>query len=285
MTFRVHNKFQHDGREWAVGEYNNRKDGRNEFGNAIHALDQSQSYGLVPTVEKGEVTDVKLTSSPEVPGLTLESLAPELRNRFSAALAWSAKQAGVKVEPELLEAVKEGRNLKAERDSEAEFQRETRRADFDLEAAYLTRDALKAETLTALDEGRDADAKAAMERLGAVKQDIKGYWNPNKPRPLVEQPLSENEKLEVQLNEMTTAEELQQEAAGLAIAEFGKQAAEALSRGDVDAHDAAIEKVRHYTDLHKTAKKTEEPAEEKGGSHADRLRQQRSANQGEGKSR
>lgn len=248
MDFRIHNKFSHDGREWAVGEYNNRKDGQRDFANAIHAVDGSQSYGMIPTVEEGQVTDVRLTSKPEVAGLDMATLAPELRNRFASALEWSAKQAGSKVEPEMLDAIREGRNLKSERESEAEFQRETRNADFDLESAYLLRDALKEQVHEAFDAGRDDEAKAAAKQLAAVKEDIQGYWNPHKERPIIERKLTSQQEEEVELFGMVVDTDIDRDAAKLAAAHFGQEELDANARGDKKAAAQAGEKAQTYAE-------------------------------------
>lgn len=181
-----------------------------------------------------------------------------LRLHLSAGLEEVAQRFGKTVDPEAKEALETGRELSSARENE--FLRETRNLDHDLEAAYLTRKALKQQALDALDEGRDEDARAAMERLGEVKQSIRDYQNPRKPRPVAVDPLSEDEELEVQLAELMTDEEVSREAAGMAIAHFGKEAADALSCGDIAAHDAAIEKVRYYTGAQKALNAEEEAA-------------------------
>lgn len=73
----------------------------------------------------------------------------------------------------------------------------------------------------------------------------------------------------MQLAEMTSDDELTHEAASLAIAEYGKQAADALSRGDVEAHDSAIAKVREYQNVHKSLNDEEKAAFEKAEKDAE----------------
>lgn len=246
--FRVHNRFAHAGREWAVGEYNNRANGHNGFANAIHSLDGKESYGLIPTIEQNTVTDVKLTDPQHKEGKDIGTLDGELRNRFASALEWSAKKAGVKVEPEMLEAVREGRSLKAERETEADFTRLTRNVDHDLEAAYMLRDDLKAQVREAVEEGRIDDAKTAGAQLNAVKEDIQGYWNPHKERPNVERPLTPKEQEDVDLFRMVVESDVDREAAKLASQHFQKEAEQALERGDSEAAAEAGEKSKGYAE-------------------------------------
>lgn len=229
--------------------------------------EQPALYSLGVT-EYDESTRTVMAVSLQPHGV-IDELSSELREHLASALERASHLNGKAVNPDLLMSIKEGRALEAEREQEAEYTRMTRNVDHDLEAAYITRDALKEKALTALDKGRDAEAKEAMEQLGEVQQSIKDYWNPHKPRPVVSQSLSEDEELEVQLAEMTSDDELTHEAASLAIAEYGKQAADALSRGDVEAHDAAIAKVREYQNVHKSLNDEEKAAFEKAEKDAE----------------
>lgn len=244
--FRVFNTFMHDGAKWAIGEYSNRVDGGNDFANAVHRMDGQQSYALKPTVVDNKVTGVEVTSSPEVPGLSIETLAPELREQLAKGLEWSAKRANASVDEELVESIKEGRNLQAERDTQADFDRMTRNVDFDLEAAYMIRDSLKAEAHKAFDEGRDEDAKAAAAQLAAVKEDIKDYWNPNKERPVVERELTPQQEEDVELFRMVVDSDVEKDAPKLAAAHFGSEEIAANERGDKKAAAEAGEKAKTY---------------------------------------
>lgn len=244
--FRVYNRFQHDGREWAVGEYNNRVNGYNGFANAVHSLDGSESYGLIPTIEQNRVTDVKLTSPQNREGMDMSGAAPELRKHLAAALEWSAGKAGVKVEPEMLDAIREGRNLKAERETQADFTRMTRNLDHDLESAYMLRDSLKERVHEAVDAGRIDEAKELGAQLASVKEDIQGYWNPHKQRPVVERPLTPQEKEEAELFGMVVESDVDRAAAKLASEHFQKESEQALERGDTEAATEAGDKAKGY---------------------------------------
>lgn len=303
MQFQSFDKFQHEGEVWLQGVLSGAgEEQTEEMACVLRAGENQQVYVLKAEglSEDGKtVTEVGLFMQPQQEGVTLQNLPAPLRENLAEALERVAGRAGQEVDASVLEAVREGRDLAQEQEAEAEFTRLTRNLDHDLEAAYINRDALKEKALTALDEGRDDEAKAAMEQLGEVQQSIKDYWNPNKPRPLVAQPLSEDEQMEVEIAELTTDEELSHEAAGMAIAHFGKEAADALSRGDVEAHDAAIEKVRAYQNVHQSLDAQEEEAfaqaekdaegteyaveEEERGGHAARLREERSQPRSEGR--
>lgn len=276
MQFEAFDKFRQGNDVWLEGvlvnEESTRESGKPEYIAAVVRQSDQQVHILNVTgyAQDGQtVNEVELRSHPEQEGATLQNLPQEIRGHLASALETASARNGKKLDAELGKAIAEGRDLEAEREQEAEYTRMTRNVDHDLEAAYITRDALKEKALTALDEGRDGEAKEAMEQLGEVQQSIKDYWNPHKPRPMVSQPLSEDEELEVQLAEMTSDEELTQEAATLAIAEFGKQAADALSRGDVEAHDAAIAKVREYQNVHKSLNDAEKAAFEQAEKDAE----------------
>jgi hypothetical protein len=257
-------KFTHNGREWAAGEFSNKVNGYAEqFVPVLHDVEGKVNYGLRPTIVDGQVTEVELTTTPQQDGASIETLDATLREKFAKTLEWSAKRAGVRVDEDLLQAVKDGRNLAAERGTQADFDRMTRNLDHDLEAAYMLRDALREEANTALDEGRDADAKAAMERLGEVKQSIQDYWNPHKERPAVVRDLSPKQEEEVELMRMVMESDLEQDAAKLAAAHFGVEAQEASQRGDTKAASQATDKAKTYAERVRAGKETQ--ASEKQG--------------------
>lgn len=235
---------------WRAGVLSAVMHGSNQFFAVVRKEGTGlEQYVLKPTELEGvTVTNVELRAEPPRAGARLDTLPSAIREHLAIALEAAVKREGKTVDPELVSAVKEGRDLKAERESEPEFRRLTRNADHDLESAYILRDSLREEINTALDEGRDGDAKQAMEQLGAVKKDIAGYWNPHKPRPAVTQPLGEKEEAELRELEKMSVEDLTREAAGEALAHYSKEAAEAQNRGDTEAYEAALAKIEQYSE-------------------------------------
>lgn len=247
MQFNPYDKFTHNETLWVLGEFSDKVNGYPErFFPVLNDSQARVNYSLTPTIENGRVVDVVMQTTPHQEGASLAALDAPVREKFAKVLEWSAKRAGMTVSDEVLQAVRDGRNLEAERDTQVDFDRMTRNLDHDLEAAYMLRDSLREEATTALDEGRDDDAKAAMERLGEVKQSIQDYWNPHKARPVAERMLTRDEKEELEIMREVMESDLDYDAAKLAAGHFGSEAVEASERGDDAAGKEAAQKAEGY---------------------------------------
>lgn len=281
-------RFEVGGEIWHAGVLSAEPNGRPErFAAVMRQGDNPQLYALKPLSYDGKMlTDVTLFSHPKQDAFRLDTLPTALCEHLADALEVAVRQEGKKVDPELPDAIRKGGNLKAEREAQPIVRQLTRGADYDLEAAHALRDSLRAELDTALDEGREQDARVVMERLAAVGKDIAAYETPGHLRGVTLNTLGPREEAQVQAVEKTTATALTREAVDEAIAHFEKEVLRAEQRGDAQASEEAVAKVHAYDAARQSLKKALEqettgksrrpgaPSSEAGG-YMERILQER----------